>query len=153
METLERVLRDHPFLRELTDAQVHFMTGCARNRRYEAGEFLIREGSEADAMFLLREGRVAIEIDHPGQGPQQVESLGPGDVLGWSWLYPPYRWHIDARAVDRVRAFAFDGTCLRKKVVEDHDLGFVLVKRLLYQAHQRLERVRLQWMDLYRTVR
>jgi CRP-like cAMP-binding protein len=81
----------------------------------------------------------------------QLETLGPGEILGWSWLFPPYRWHFDARASEPTRAVALDGTCLRAKCEADHDLGYALVKRFLYQLHQRLERSRLQLLDVYRS--
>lgn len=78
-----------------------------------------------------------------------MESLGPGDVLGLSWLVPPYRAQLDARAVEPVIALAFDGQCLRGKLDADHDLGFALAQRMFEQAYHRLERVRLQRLDLY----
>lgn len=150
MESLERLLAEHAFLRDLSPEHIAFLTGCARNVRHEAGAYLIREGEDAGAMYLLREGRVALEIASPGRETAVVETLGPGDVLGWSWLFPPYRWHLDGRAVEPVRALAFDGACLRAKMESDPALGYRIATRLLYQTHQRLERLRLQQLDVYR---
>jgi CRP/FNR family cyclic AMP-dependent transcriptional regulator len=150
LETLERVLKEHPFLGGIGDRYLEFLTGCASNVRYSADEFLFREGQEAGASYLVRSGRVALEIGVPGRGPVQVQTVEPGDVLGWSWLFPPYRWQFDARAVEPVRAIALDGNCLRTKCEGDHDLGYELVKRFLYQVHTRLERTRLQLLDVYR---
>jgi hypothetical protein len=96
-------------------------------------------------------GHVALEVNVPGKGVVQMESAGPEDILGLSWLIPPYRLHLDARAVDAVVALAFDATCLRGKMEADHDLGFALTQRLLQEAYRRLERVRLQRLDVYRT--
>lgn len=149
VESLERLLAEHAFLDGLDPAQIQFMTGCARNVRFEAGALLFKEDDGADTMFLIREGRVTLEIHEPGAGPQRLETLVAGDVLGWSWLFPPYRWHLDGRALEPVRALAFDGGCLRAKMEADHDLGYALAKRLLYQVHQRLERLRLQRLDVY----
>jgi CRP/FNR family cyclic AMP-dependent transcriptional regulator len=153
MEDLSRLLRDHPFVRGLDEQKIEFLAGCASNVRFGAGEYLVREGGEADASFLVRTGRVVLEIDVPGRGPAQIQTVEEGEVLGWSWLYPPYRWRFDARAVTPVRAFRIDGACLRAKCEADHDLGYELVKRLLYQVHQRLERTRLQLLDVYRAER
>jgi CRP/FNR family transcriptional regulator, cyclic AMP receptor protein len=150
METLQALLREHPFLKGLAERHLEFLTGCASNVRFDAGAFLCREGQEADSSFLLRTGRVVLEIDIPGRGVNQVQTVEPGEVLGWSWLYPPYRWQFDARAVEPVRAIALDGTCLRAKCEADHDLGYEIVKRFLYQVHQRLERTRFQLLDVYR---
>ncbi len=149
MENLERLLREHDFLRELSAEQASFLVSCARNVRFAAGEFLLREGSEGSTFYLLRRGRVALEIFVPGHGPMQMESLGGGDVLGLSWFIPPYREPLDARAVEPVVALAFDARCLRDKLDADHDLGFALARRLFEQAYHRLERVRLQRLDLY----
>lgn len=151
METLERLLREHPFLQGLTEEQVRFLTGCAANARMEPGQFVFREGEDAHRLYLVRDGRLALEIHLPGKGTVQVETVESGDILGWSWLFPPYRWDVDARAVADSRLLAFDGTCLRNKMEADPALGFALTKRVLRHVGQRLERVRLQRLDLYAT--
>ncbi len=153
MENLVRLLSEHPFLRGIDENHLEFLAGCASNVRYAADEFLFKEGREANASYLIRAGRIALEIGMPGRGPVQLQTLEAGEVLGWSWLYPPYRWQFDARAVEPVRAFALDGNCLRGKCEADHDLGYEIVKRLLYQVHLRLERTRLQLLDVYRADR
>ena len=150
MENLERVLREHRFLEDLTEEQTRYLVGCAKNAHFAPGAFLFREGDTADAFFLVRQGRVALEIHVPGRGPIEIESLGPNDVLGMSWFIPPYREHADARATETVVALAFDGACLRAKLDADHDLGFALARRLFERAYDRLERARLQRLDLYR---
>jgi CRP-like cAMP-binding protein len=150
VETLEGILRTHAFLRGLDERHLPFLTGCAKNVRFEPDAFLFREDEEADASYLIRSGRVALEISVPGREIVQLETVGAGEVLGWSWLFPPYRWHFDARALEETRAVALDGRCLREKCETDHRLGYELVKRFLYQLHQRLERARLQLLDVYR---
>jgi len=151
VENLARLLKEHPFLRGIEDRHLEFLTGCASNVRYRAGEFVFKEGHESNAAYVLREGRIALEIAVPGRGPMEVQTVEAGEVLGWSWLYPPFRWQFDARAVEPVRAFALDGNCLRAKCEADHDLGYELVKRFLHQVHLRLERTRMQLLDIYRT--
>jgi CRP/FNR family transcriptional regulator, cyclic AMP receptor protein len=149
MEDLSRLIREHPFVKGLEDEKINFLTGCATNVRFGSDEYLVREGSEANASFLIRSGRVVLEIDVPGRGVKQLQTIEEGEILGWSWLYPPYRWQFDARALNPVRAIKFDGDCLRTKCESDHDLGYEIVKRLLFQVHQRLERTRLQLLDVY----
>jgi CRP-like cAMP-binding protein len=149
--SLEPLLREHRFLRELSDDHVRFMAGCARNVRYAAGELLFRESDPADALLLLRSGGVVLEVDVPGRGVVRLESAGEGEMLGWSWLFPPYRHQLDARALEPVRALAFDAACLRKKMAENHDFGYALAIELLAQAHKRLGGLRLLRLDLYRT--
>ena len=78
-----------------------------------------------------------------------IRSREAGEILGWSWLVPPYRWHFDARAVELTRAIALDGKCLREKCEEDHDLGYEVMRRFVVIIAQRLEETRLQLLDVY----
>src|SRR5579872_3848584 len=124
MENLERILSDHPFFAALGERYLPVLVGCAMNVRFDDGEMIFREGGEADQFYLIRDGKVALDVAAPGREPITVHTLTAGEVLGWSWLVPPYRWHFDARVVEPVRAFALDGACLRAKCELDHDLGY-----------------------------
>lgn len=149
METLERILAAHPFFEALPAAHLRLLVGCATNARFAAGEFLFREGEEANRFFLVREGRVALEVAVPGHPPATVQTLGTGEIIGWSWLIPPYHWPFDARAVEATRALALDGACLREKCEADHDLGYELLKRFARIIERHLEATRLQLVDVY----
>jgi len=149
METLERILAAHPFFQNLAPAHLALLTGCASNVRFEAGSFLFRTGEEANQFFLLREGAVALEAAAPGRPPLVVQTLGAGEILGWSWLVPPYHWMFDAVAIELTRAIALDGKCLRAKCEADHDLGYELLKRTAHILWERLEAARLQLLDAY----
>ena len=149
METLERILGQHPFFKNLGAEYLQLVSGCASNVRFEPDIFIFREGEEANQIYLRREGRVALQAFSPERGHITVETLGEGDILGWSWLIPPYNWHFDAKAVDLTRAIALDGKCLRRKCEEDHHLGYELLKRFAHIMEQRLESTRLQLLDLY----
>lgn len=150
METLEPILAQHPFLKELEPRHLKILVGCASNVRFNAGQILFHEGEEANQFYMIRQGKVAIEILAPELGPITVQTVGEGDVLGWSWLIPPYRWRFDARAVELTRAIALDGKCLRQKSEEDHDLGYELLKRFSGIIVERLEVTRLQLLDVYK---
>lgn len=149
MESLERILAEHRFFRNLDPHYLATIVGCASNVRFEHGQFLFREGQEANAFYLIRHGELALEIFSPSHGPVTIETLGEGDVVGWSWLIPPYRWHFDARALSLVRAIALDGKCLRTKCEADHDLGYELLKRFSTIVEERLQATRLQLIDVY----
>ncbi len=149
MKDLEAILDKQPFLAGLEGRQRRLMVGCARNRRFDTGAFLLREGAPADEFFLIREGRVALEIAPPDKAPIVIATLGPGDVIGASWLIPPYRWRLDARAVEPVHAIGLDAACLRGKCERDHDLGYELMKRFLPIFVERLHATRLQLLDVY----
>lgn len=149
MEDLERVLRDHPFLSGLDPEHVRFLVGCSRNARFRPGEYLLREGDRQDTLYLIRQGTVAIEMPRPGGGAMCLETLGPGDVLGVSLLTPSAA-DLDCRARDTVLAIAVDDTCLQRKMGEDPRLGHAIAMRLLERTYQRLARLRLQHIDVYR---
>ncbi|MBZ5668046.1 MAG: cyclic nucleotide-binding domain-containing protein [Acidobacteriia bacterium] len=92
-ETLERILAEHPFARDLDARYLELLVGCAMNVRFEEGEFLFREGDEANRFYLIRHGAVAVEVYAGAAGPLNVTTIGEGEVLGWSWLFAPYRWN------------------------------------------------------------
>jgi CRP/FNR family transcriptional regulator, cyclic AMP receptor protein len=149
METLERIIAQHPFFADMEKPYVNLLVGCASNTRFKAGDYIFKEGTEANEFYLVRSGRVALEIFAPQHMPVVVESLGAGDILGWSWLLPPYTWKFHAHAVEDTRAIALDGKCLRNKCEEDHDLGYELLKRFAWIIAQRLEATRFQLLDVY----
>ena len=110
---------------------------------------VFREGDPAETFYVVRSGAVALEAHAPARGELTIETLGAGEVLGWSWLFAPYRWHFDARALSRVRATAFDATCLRAKCDDDTALGYDLMKRFAQVMIERLQWTRLRLLDVY----
>jgi CRP/FNR family cyclic AMP-dependent transcriptional regulator len=150
VETLERYLAELPFLRGLKDEHLKVITGCASNVKFDAGQYVDREGQAANNFYVIRHGKIAIEIFHPTSGPICIQTSGSGEVIGWSWLFPPYVHHFDSRAVELTRAIAFDGECLRGKCELDHELGYELYKRFSHVMEQRIENTRMQLLDLYK---
>jgi len=146
---LEKILLQHPFFRGLEAQLGSLIAGCCSNVRFESGGYLLREGASADRFFLIREGTVALEIIAAGRSPGTFLTLGPGEIVGISWLTPPYRWMFDARAASAVHALAVDAVCLRTKCESDHDLGYELMKRCSSLLVRRLHATRLQLLDLY----
>jgi CRP-like cAMP-binding protein len=149
METFQRIVAEHPFFEGLAAEHLQLIVGCASNVRFDAGQFIFREGEEANQFYLIRHGRVALEIAAPQGPPITIQTIGEGEILGWSWLIPPYHWHFDARAIELTRATALDGKCLREKCEQDHDLGYELLKRFAHIMDQRLQATRLQLLDVY----
>jgi CRP/FNR family transcriptional regulator, cyclic AMP receptor protein len=149
MDTLEPLLSKHPFFEGLDSNYLKTLTGCASNVHFPSGQMIFKEGEEANHFFLIREGRVAIEVFVEARGPVTIQTLSAGEILGWSWLVPPYYWRFDARAVDEVRALALDGRCLREKCETDPRLGFELLKRFALVITRRLEATRIQLLDVY----
>ena len=147
--SLGPVLAEHPFFADLDAERLNVISGCAANVRFNPGEYIFREGDPADRFYIIRFGRISVEVGVPGRGPRPLQTLGEGDVLGWSWLIPPHRWRFDSRAVALVRAIGLDGKCLRAKCDQDHELGYRLLSRFSGVLAKRLEATRLQLMDVY----
>ena len=149
MDTIETVLQDVPLFQGLTPAQLELIAGCGSNVRYREGEHLFHDGDQADTFYVLRHGSVALETFVPARGAVTLETLEAGEVVGWSWLFPPHRWHFDARAVSLVRATSFDGACLRGKCADDPQLGYDLMSRFAQVVIQRLQWTRMRLLDVY----
>ena len=144
-------LRQHPIARDLTDAQVDKLASKARSERLERGDVVFREGQPAETLYLLLGGRVVLEEQVPGRGKLQLEELGAGDILGLSWLFPKSSWVLDARAAEPTDVLVLDGAWVHTCMNEDPALGLSLAKHIIHQLYRRLERVRLQRHDVYRS--
>jgi CRP/FNR family transcriptional regulator, cyclic AMP receptor protein len=146
---LEGILLQHPFFRGLEAQLGSLVAGCCSNMHFEPGEYLLHEGAAAERFYLIREGTVALQIAAAGRAPATFLTLGPGEIVGVSWLAPPYCWTFDARAASLVRALAVDTACLRAKCESDHDLGYELMRRCSSLLVRRLHATRLQLLDVY----
>jgi CRP/FNR family cyclic AMP-dependent transcriptional regulator len=146
---LEYIIEQHPFFKELGESFCKFISGCGKNVRFNAGQYLVREGAPADQFYLIRHGKVALEVGAPGRAPVQFQTVGEGEIVGVSWLVPPYRWTYDAKALELTRALAMDANCLRQKCEADHHLGYELMKRFVPILVQRLHGTRMQILDVY----
>ncbi len=154
MSTIKEIkdyLPEHPFFKGLDPELIEFLAGCARNVHFKDGEILFKEGGKADTFYVIRKGRVAIQIHHPAGGGMIFDTADAGDVVGWTWLVPPYKWIFDATASDDTSAVAFDGECLRGKCEDDPVVGYALMKRVATVMNERLEAARMRLLDLYGT--
>jgi len=147
--SLESLIADAPLFDGMAPEALALLAGCASNVRFAEGERLFTEGEPADRFYVLRHGSVALEMFVPARGTAVIETIEAGEVLGWSWLFEPYRWHFDARALSLVRATAFDGACLRGKCDADPALGYDLMGRFAQVLIGRLQSTRLRLLDVY----
>jgi CRP/FNR family transcriptional regulator, cyclic AMP receptor protein len=148
-EDLSEMLQQHPFLKGLSHEHMQTLVGCASNVRFAEGTTVIHEGQTANKFFLIRSGRIALEVPVTGKGDLRIQTVGPGEILGWSWLISPFRWHFTGVVVVETRAIALDGECLRNKCEKDPVFGYEMLKRLAAVMERRLEATRLQLLDLY----
>ena len=149
IKNIRTLLAENPFFEGMPAAHLETMAGCGKLVRFKAGEFLLREGAEADTFYLVREGEVAIESHLPAAGALSVARVGAGGVTGYSWLFPPHRNSFDSLTLTNVSAVALDGKCLRGKAEADHELGYQLMKRFAQVMLDRLQTTRLRVLDVY----
>ncbi len=135
---LEKQIAAHPLLRGMKPEHLKVLADCAMPAEFKEGERIFREGDPANRFYLLEEGNVSLESHGKDEAPVSIQMIGAGDVLGWSWLFPPYYWHFDARALEPVKAIFFYGTWLREYSNQDHDLGYELMKRMAEVVIRRL---------------
>ena len=100
MKSLEVQIAEHPFLKGISPVHLKVLAALAMHSRFEAGESIFREGDPANRFYLIQQGKVALESGVGDRGTILIQTIGAGDVLGWSWLFPPYYWHFDARALE-----------------------------------------------------
>jgi CRP/FNR family transcriptional regulator, cyclic AMP receptor protein len=143
-------LSAHNFLSGLSERHRTLLSSGARPFTAAPGDLLARQGEPASAFWLIEAGHLALDLYSPERGPVPTQTVGPGEILGWSWLVPPYRWQFDCRAVDRVEGLAFDAQWLREQCDQDHELGYHLLKQLVAVIANRLAATRLQLLDIYK---
>jgi CRP-like cAMP-binding protein len=149
VRTLEMFLEEHPLLRGLNERYPGLLAGYASGVRFRPRELIFRQGDPAEHFYLIRDGRVSVELQSPYKGTQIIQTLGAGEVLGCSWLFPPYQWYFDARSIENTSAIRIDGATLRRKCDQDPALGYTLMKRFSAIMHERMQTARLQLPDLY----
>ena len=150
MRHLDGVLAEVPLFEGLGPEALALIAGCASNVRFDEGQRIMRRGDPADVFFLVRHGSVVLETYMPARGPVTIETLEAGEVLGLSWMSPPYRWRLDARTLTRVSATAFDAVWLRDRFGENPACGHDLMARLSHTMLERLEWARMRLLDVYR---
>ena len=140
--------QSHPFLEGLTGEQLAALAECAMPTSFQAGQVIFWQGEMANRFYLILEGRVILEAGLPEHSPATVDFVVGGDVLGWSWLFPPYVWNFTARALEPVQAIFFYGTWLRERCNADSALGYELMRRTVGVVIRRLQAARRQLIRL-----
>jgi CRP-like cAMP-binding protein len=146
--TLAESLATVPFFEGMPQKYLDFISGCAHNASFQKGEFLLFEGKSADAFYVIRHGQVALEVEAANK-TVVIQTVGEGQLVGWSWLVPPYMWHYDARAVTPVSALSFNAVCVRQKCEDDPAFGYEMFQHLTQLIVQRLMATRIQLIDVY----
>jgi CRP/FNR family transcriptional regulator, cyclic AMP receptor protein len=151
MQTLDPIIQSHPFWQGINPRYLTRLNECAALVKFGVEQPIFRTGAEAEHFYLICSGHVALETFVPGKGAITIEMLGPGQAVGWSWLFPPYRWHFNARSVDLTEVISFGVHGLRKYAAENHDFGYELAIRVGQVVLERLQATRLQLLEFYTT--
>jgi CRP/FNR family cyclic AMP-dependent transcriptional regulator len=138
----------HPFLAGMNLTQLALLSDCAIAAHFAPGQVILREGEMANRFYLIESGKVMLESGEDFGEPVIVETIGAGDLLGWSWMFAPYVWHFTARAVEPTAAIFFYGTILREYCEKDHSLGYELFKRMSAVMVKRLQAARQGMLSL-----
>ena len=148
-ETMATRVALHPFLAGMNRAQAVLLADCAVSVRFQPGDVILREGAQADRVFLIETGKVVLESGGDHGEPVVIDTIGAGDLLGWSWMFPPYTWQFTARAIAPTRAIFFAGPVLREYCEHDHSLGYELLKRLTAVMNRRMQNARRRMLDVH----
>lgn len=149
MKELEPALASHRFLQGMNSEFLGQLAECARTVEFESGQFILRQGEPAREFYLIRSGKVTIELFSSEGGPVVIQTLGEGDVLGWSWLIHPYQWRFDARALEAGEAIALDAEALKTAFVKFPPFGYEILQRFVCIIADRLEAERFKLVNLY----
>jgi CRP/FNR family cyclic AMP-dependent transcriptional regulator len=142
MTPLQTLIANHPFLTGFDPKYLAILAKGAKQIRFGPGDLIFREGDAAYQFYLVQDGQIALETHRPDGGDVVVQVLGGGDVLGWSWLFPPFQWHLQARAIHPTQAIFLDGAHLLVCCEENRDLGYELLKRIAQVVIKRLQATR-----------
>jgi CRP-like cAMP-binding protein len=135
---LYQIIANHPLFEGLSIRQWELLANLAMETQFAPGAYLFRRQDPANRFYLILDGRVELELASTRDGMRLVQMAGPGDYVGWAWMFEPYSFYLSARTVDPTKAIFFYGTILRQYCEEDHDLGYEIVKRVAATALQRL---------------
>jgi CRP/FNR family transcriptional regulator, cyclic AMP receptor protein len=149
MTTAVELLAEHPFLAGLPAGWLEHLAGQVRRTGFPPGQRIFAEGGAADRFWLIHSGRVALDFRVPGRGDVLIETLGPGTVLGWSWLFPPHRWHFGAVAAEQTHTVEFDAAGVMARCEADPAFGLELTRRFAGVLLDRLQATRVRLLDLY----
>jgi CRP/FNR family cyclic AMP-dependent transcriptional regulator len=144
IEVNATALAAHPFLRGMSRDQLSILSEAARHVRFPARYRLFEDGGSANRFWLIQSGHVSLDLHIPGEGPVVIETIGMGELLGWSWLFPPHKWAFGAVAATEVEAFEFDAPTVRERCAAYPDLGYEFNQRVTRVLAKRLQATRIR---------
>lgn len=147
MKTIDESIMKYAFFDGMRPEHLALLAEGAKAGRFKGGELLFREGEPANQFYLIESGKILLEAHEPANATTSVQTLSAGDVLGWSWLFPPFVWHFQARAVEPSSVIILNGAHLLISAERDHDFGYELMKRVAQVVIRRLQATRKQLLE------
>jgi CRP/FNR family cyclic AMP-dependent transcriptional regulator len=153
MPSLANAIAAHRFAANMKPEHLKRLTDAAMFKQFERDEVVFHEGEPANRFYLICSGKISLESGGDGESAPLVQLVGEGEVLGWSWLFPPYYWHFSARTVEPAETIFFYGTRLRAQCEEDAEFGYELMKRMAAIVIKRLQISRVQSLQLQQDIK
>jgi CRP-like cAMP-binding protein len=149
MEPLQYTIARHEFFRDFKPQHLKIFQDCVSDARYGRDQLLLRQGQGAERFFIVRKGEVRLELLTPENGSVPVQTIGPGEIVGWSWIIPPYKSTFDARAIEPLHVLVFDASELRRECEQDFELGYRVLQKFTLALSTRLEAVRAKLVEYH----
>ncbi len=149
MPTIREEIFKQPIFSNLKSEYIDILESCALKLPVKKGEFIFKAGDEANNFYLICSGKVALELFTPERGTVKIQTLIHNDILGWSWLFPPYRWHFDAQAIEDTELISFDGKYFLEYCRRNHEMGYYFLTIFSGIMLDRLQETRLRLLDFY----
>ncbi|MGO9902735.1 MAG: Crp/Fnr family transcriptional regulator [Solirubrobacteraceae bacterium] len=153
MQTIGELIAEAPVFAGLKPEYVQLISSWGRLLDVDPDEYVLREGERAQTFYIIRRGAISLEVRGAGRASLVVDTKHEGDIVGWSWLFAPYRWQFDARTTEPCSLVAIEGTRLRDTCEADHEFGYQLMRRFASVVQQRLHYTRMQLLDVFGSAR
>jgi CRP-like cAMP-binding protein len=153
MQTIDELIAEAPVFAGLKPEYLQLISSWGRLVELDADEYVLREGERAQTFYIIRRGAIALEVRGAGRAVLIVDTKHDGDIVGWSWLFAPYRWQFDGRTTEPCSLVAIEGARLRDMCEDDHEFGYQLMRRFASVVQQMLQNTRMQLLDFYGNAR
>ncbi len=148
-KSIKDKLSEMKFFEGIEDDMIAYISQCGMNKHFKRGQYLGKEGDSADHFYIIRKGRIGLQLHHHDKGTIMLKTIHPGEIAGVSWIVPPYRYNFDLIALEETSAIEFNGKCIRDKCEKDHRLGYLLLRKFTGMLSERLKNTRIQLLDVY----
>ena len=148
-KSIKDSIKELKFFDGISEEMIEYISHCGQNHHFHQNQYRGKEGEAAEHFYIIRKGKVSLQLHHHIKGTIMLKTLHPGDIVGISWIVPPYRLNFDMRALEETSVIEFNGKCIRDKCEADPKLGYLLIKKFTEMLSERLKDTRMQLLDVY----